>query len=335
MGTTNRSSVVCGSLIVGGFHGHALTASFEKALATGERGGAILFRRNIPSSFDELRTLTKSIREVAKISAIVGVDQEGGRVARIGKPAMVIPPARELASQDPEAIFRLAEAQGRELASLGFTINFAPVLDIDSCATNPVIGDRSFGKAADDVVRSAIPFALGLQNGGVAACAKHFPGHGDTTRDSHFDLPVVDAAREQLQSREWLPFKAAAAAGVRSMMTAHVVYPAVDTLPATLSHRFCTEILRDFIGFRGALFSDDLEMKALADRYSIEDSATLAIEAGCDALLVCSDEEMQSRAHEALCRRYESNARFRERCDEASMRIEHFLRSNNISAHST
>jgi beta-N-acetylhexosaminidase len=216
---------------------------------------------------------------------------------------------------------RIAGVVGAELAALGFTIDFAPVADVNTCATNPVIGDRAFGSDPETCARFGAAWIRGLQSVGLLACAKHFPGHGDTTRDSHVDLPSVDRPRERLEAVELVPFRAAVEAGVAAMMTAHVVYPALDPgIPATLSRAVCTD-LRDAIGFRGMLVSDDLEMQAVAARWSIEDAAVSAVAAGCDALLVCFSQEKQERAVDALTREAERSPAFRARCEEARFRV--------------
>jgi beta-N-acetylhexosaminidase len=199
-------------------------------------------------------------------------------------------------------------------------MDFAPVLDVDTCATNPIIGDRAFSSDPARVAELGVAWADGLLAGGVLACGKHFPGHGDTTTDSHLELPVVDQPRSRLEAVEIPPFAAAARAKVAALMTAHVVFPALDPEgPATLSRAVCTD-LRRRIGFEGVLVSDDLEMKAIAGRMTIEDAAVRAIAAGCDALLVCSDESLQDRAHAALVRRAEADEAFRARCEEAAAR---------------
>jgi beta-N-acetylhexosaminidase len=217
---------------------------------------------------------------------------------------------------------RIARVVGTELAALGFTIDFAPVLDVNTCATNPVIGDRAFGEDPETCARFGAAWIRGLQSAGLLACGKHFPGHGDTTRDSHVDLPQVDLPRERLEAVELAPFRAAVAADVASMMTAHVVYTALDAqVPATLSRVACTE-LREAVGFRGMLVSDDLDMKAIAARWSVEDAAVAAVAAGCDALLVCWGQEKQERAVDALEREAERSPAFRARCQEAAGRVQ-------------
>jgi beta-N-acetylhexosaminidase len=216
---------------------------------------------------------------------------------------------------------RIARAVGAELGALGFTIDFAPVLDVNTCAENPVIGDRAFGDDAETCARFGAAWIRGLQAAGVLACGKHFPGHGDTSKDSHVDLPVVHQPLERIERVELAPFRAAVEAEVATLMTAHVVYPALDaTRPATLSPAVCTD-LRRAIGFSGVLVSDDLEMQAIAARMPVEQAAVLAVAAGCDLLLVCWSEEKQERAVEALLREAEQSPAFRARCAEAHARV--------------
>jgi beta-N-acetylhexosaminidase len=308
-----------GELVVGGFAGTSLPAGFERALREGRRGGAILFKSNVEGGPLQVASLARSIHAAsASLGPLLGVDQEGGRVARLKAPLLEVPPMRTVASwDDVDFAERIARAVGSELAALGFTIDFAPVLDVNTCPENPVIGDRAFGDDAATCARFGAAWVRGLQSSGLLACGKHFPGHGDTSKDSHVDLPVVDQPLERLEQVELVPFRAAALAGVASLMTAHVVYRALDAKrPATMSPAACTT-LRDAIGFRGLLVSDDLEMQAIAARMTIEEAAVQAIAAGCDALLVCWSDEKQERAVEALAREAERSATFRARCDEA------------------
>ena len=194
------------------------------------------------------------------------------------------------------------------------------MLDVNTCPENPVIGDRAFGTDPETCARFGVAWIRGLQSAGLLACGKHFPGHGDTSKDSHVDLPVVAQPRDFLDRVELVPFRAAAAAGVATLMTAHVVYTALDpSRPATLSPAVCTE-LRQAIGFRGLLISDDLEMSAIAARMSVEDAAVQAVAAGCDALLICWSDDKQERAVEALVREADASPAFRERCEDACAR---------------
>jgi beta-N-acetylhexosaminidase len=320
---------ICGHLVLGGFSGTTLPPEYAAELAAGRRAGAVLFKRNLAFVGDAL-----DLDQVAELNhamvastpkddpPFIAVDQEGGRVARLGAPVMSLPPMRAIGDvDDVELTQSLAEELGRQLGALGFNLDFAPVMDVDSNPENPVIGDRSFGRDPRTVMRHGVAFVRGLQSVGVLACAKHYPGHGDTALDSHFDLPAVDQPRARLMQIELPPFRAASGAGVASMMTAHVVYPALEAgVPATFSSAICSDLLRGEIGFEGVLFSDDLEMGAIAKNGSIEDGAVRAIDAGCDVLLVCSDLAAQARVHEALVRRAETDAAFAARCRQAAER---------------
>jgi beta-N-acetylhexosaminidase len=320
---TTELSGLAGSLIVGGFQGHAVDRDTARALADGRRAGVILFRRNVESVEAVWSLVGDVIRETASgLSPLVAVDQEGGSVRRLGSPAVELPPMRVLGKiGDADLVRRAGALVGRQLAAIGFNVDFAPVLDVDSNPQNPVIGDRAFDRDPSRVAALAVPFGEGLQSAGVLACGKHFPGHGDTDEDSHLDLPVVRHSVERLRSVELVPFRAAAELG--SIMTAHVVYEALDPgVPATLSSKIVTGILRRELGFPGVAFSDDLEMRALADRHAIEESSVRAIRAGCDALLVCSSFELAERAHGALVREAERDSTFRARLEEARARVD-------------
>jgi beta-N-acetylhexosaminidase len=318
-------AVLCGQILVVGLGGPELSATERRALVSGERGGVVLFKRNIVSGLGHLLKLTRAIAETGRTSEappLVAIDQEGGRVVRIGPPALALPPMRRVGDLgDPAFARRLAAAQARELASLGITISFAPVADIHTRKENPIIGDRAFAETPEDVARFASAWAQGLVEGGVLSCAKHFPGHGDTLLDSHLALPRVDRPREELDRIEIAAFRAIARdPAVCSMMTAHVVYAGLDPdRPATLSHAICTELLRGTLAFEGVLFSDDLEMKAI--QVPAAEAAVLAVSAGCDALLVCSREDLAAQAHEGLVREAERSPAFRARCEEAKGRF--------------
>jgi beta-N-acetylhexosaminidase len=250
----------------------------------------------------------------------IGVDEEGGQVSRL--PAPRLPPMRVLGETlDEELVERAAGAVGRLLAETGFNLDFAPVLDVDSNPDNPVIGDRSFSSQPAVVARLGAAFVRGLQAAGVMACGKHFPGHGDTSQDSHLDLPTVTHQAARLHACEIYPFRELSRAGIAAMMSAHVVFTHLDPgMPATLSRRILTRLLRADLGFSGVLFSDGMEMRALSDRIPIELSSVRAIEAGCDALLICHDLDLQQRAHAALWGRAEADPGFRDRALEAATR---------------
>jgi beta-N-acetylhexosaminidase len=321
-------AVLCGQLLVVGLAGTELSASERRSLSRGERGGVVLFERNLEPGLpgiERLLGLTRAIHEAAALPGLapplVSIDQEGGRVVRIKPPALALPAMRRIGDLGDDALARrLAEAQARELAALGFTLSFGPIADIHTRPENPVIGNRSFAETPEVVARFAAAWAEGLVRGGVLSCAKHFPGHGDTTVDSHVALPQVARSRHGLDEIEIAPFRALAKnPSVTAMMSAHVIFSALDTVPATLSRKICTDLLRTELGFSGVIFSDDMEMKAI--QLPIGEAVVQAMNAGCDALLVCHGENLAEEARGALVREAEASAAFRARCEEAYRRF--------------
>ena len=289
-------------------------------------GGVMLFRSNIQAPA-QVASLVAAIRGAVGAHApspcLVATDQEGGLVQRLRAPLTVWPDMLSVgAAGDPARTEQVGRAMGAELAALGIGWDFAPVLDVHTNPDNPVIGNRAFGRTAEAVTTHALAFWRGLRSVGVLGCGKHFPGHGDTRTDSHLELPVVDHPVERLRQVELSPFGAAARAGIDAIMTAHVSFPALDAdWPATLSHRILTGILRQTLGFPGVIVSDDLGMKAVADRYSIEELAVRAVAAGADMLLIRGPVGAQVRAFEALVRAAERDQSLRARIDESAARV--------------
>ena len=253
-------------------------------------GGVILFKRNIRSA-EQLHRLVADIHATgAGVPPLVALDHEGGRVDRLPHPPFTHFPPMALVGEsgDTSLAEGVGRAMGRELRAVGIDLDFAPVLDVWSNPRNRVIGDRAFGTTPRAVARLALAFARGLARAGVLACGKHFPGHGATVGDSHFVLPRVRRSRRALAATELVPFARAAAADIPALMTAHVVVPALDARrPATVSPKICRDLLRRRLRFRGVLFSDDLEMQAMAGRRRVGRAAVEALRAGCDMLLVC------------------------------------------------
>src|SRR5512141_1757996 len=269
-----------------GFDGMALSAALARWLARGEVAGVVLFARNIESP-SQVRALCREIRSAAGRGnplPLIAVDQEGGRVARFKEPPFTrFPPARACSlfcCRNESVAEAVGAATAAELRAVGIDVNFAPVLDVDSNPRNPVIGDRAFSADPGAAADLGIAFAKGSLSRGILPVGKHFPGHGDTSADSHKELPVVRAGRQTLLRRELLPFRRAVVAGIPALMTAHVMYPALDrTLTATLSRKILHDLLRERMRFRGTIISDALEMKAIADRYGIGEAALLAVTA--------------------------------------------------------
>ena len=292
-----------GRLLIAGFHGQQIPVELRSLAREFGLGGVILFARNVAEPEQVADLAFEAARLPPEVPAWVSVDQEGGRVARLKAPFTEWPPMAALGrSGDVVLAERFARALAAELKAVGITLDFAPVLDVHTNPKNPVIGDRALAETASEVARLGGAIVRALQDEGVAACGKHFPGHGDTATDSHLELPIVEHPVERLREVEFVPFKAAIDAGVATIMTAHVFAPALDEeRPATLSRRVVTGLLRDELGFGGVILSDDLEMKAIASHHAVPDAAVLAIAAGCDGLLMCSgDYEAQVRALESV-----------------------------------
>jgi beta-N-acetylhexosaminidase len=315
---------LCGQLLSVGFDGKEGPPDLAARIAASEVGGVMLFRPNIGSP-SEVANLVAALRRQAPAGAplLVAVDQEGGLVQRLRAPLTEWP---EMLSVGMAGDRALSEAVGRalgdELAALGIGWDFAPVLDVHTNPDNPVIGARAFGVTPGDVAEQALAFWRGLRGAGLVGCGKHFPGHGDTRTDSHHELPVVAHDRERLRRVELAPFAAAARAGIEAVMTAHVLYPALDPdRPATLSPRILGDVLRGELGFEGVVVSDDLGMKAVADRYPIEELAVGCIAAGCDVLLIREPAARQIAAFEALVRAAEARSEFRARVEQAAARV--------------
>jgi beta-N-acetylhexosaminidase len=310
-----------------GFHGQTASADVKRLLREFQVGHVILFSRNAdrPEQVADLvRELQATAREAGQdLPLMVAVDQEGGRVARLGGDWSTWPAPRVLGRAGSEDLARqMGESLAAELSACGIRMDLAPVVDVDTNPKNPVIGDRSFGDDPDLVGRLAAAQIRGLQDGGVAACAKHYPGHGDTDVDSHVDLPTVDLSPRRIEDVELRPFRKAIEAGVAAVMTAHVLFRELDDqLPATLSPRLVQEKLRQEMAFGGVVVADDLEMGAIAKHWPIAQAAVLAVQAGCDVLPVCSDHDAQVAALEAVIHAVENEEVSWTSLDEAQARL--------------
>ncbi len=313
-----------------GFEGKAVPSLLGRWLGEGTVSGVVLFSRNVEGP-RQVRDLCREIRAAAgkgRPAPLIAVDQEGGRVRRLKDEGFTqFPPARCYGSFCPCQAEAVAEAAGRtmaaELSAVGIDIDFAPVLDVDSNPRNPVIGDRSLSRDPVQASRLGVAFASGMLSSGIIPVGKHFPGHGASDADSHKELPVVRGSRKTLLSRDILPFRRAIRAGIPALMTAHVLYPALDRdHPATLSRKILTDLLRRDLRFRGVVFSDALEMKAITERMGIGGAAVGALRAGCDAVLVCrGDEALQDEAVEALRRACRDDAACRAAAAAANRRV--------------
>jgi beta-N-acetylhexosaminidase len=309
-----------------GFDG---TSPSDEVIALVHRGvfGVILFGRNVVDA-EQVAALVAELKRAAGRPLLVSIDQEGGRVARLRERHgfTELPPMRALGDVGDPALARdVGTLLGRELRAVGIDQDYAPCVDVDTNPANPVIGDRSFSRDPAVVARVGAALAEGLQSAGVAACAKHFPGHGDTSQDSHRDLPRLPHGLERLRAVELPPFRALARAGVASMMTAHVVFEALDPRrPATLSRRV-VDVLRGECGYDGCVISDDLEMSAVAEHFPLEEAVPAALDAGLDALMVCHRADVAHRAIDLARRAVEEGTVSRARLAEARRRVEELL----------
>ena len=292
-----------GQLLIAGFNGHQISPELKSLQKDFGLGGVILFARNVADPEQVAELSFEASRLNPDLPLWVSIDQEGGRVARLKAPFTEWPPMMTLGrSGDVRLAERFARALASELRAVGVTLDYAPVLDVHTNPRNPVIGDRALAENAQTVAELGSAIIRTLQSNGIAACGKHFPGHGDTSTDSHHELPLVEHPPERLRETEFVPFRAAIEAGVATIMTAHVFVPSLDEkLPATLSPRVVQKILREELKYDGVILSDDLEMKAIASHYEVPTAAVMAMQAGCDGMLVCSgDHHTQAAALEAL-----------------------------------
>jgi beta-N-acetylhexosaminidase len=312
-----------GQLLIAGFNGYELSPELRSIARDFGLGGVILFARNVADPEQVSEVAFNAFRLTSDVPPWVSIDQEGGRVARLKAPFTEWPPMATLGrSGDLALAERFARALATELKAVGITLDYAPVLDVHTNPTNPVIGDRALSETASEVARLGAAIVRTLQSEGIAACGKHFPGHGDTSTDSHHELPLVEHPPERLRETEFRPFTAAIEAGVATIMTAHVLVPSLDDQrPATLSKRIVTDVLRHELRFDGVILSDDLEMKAVASEFPVPESAVMAIDAGCDGVLVCSgDHARQVEALEALIHAVENGTLPLKRVDDALTR---------------
>ena len=313
-----------GQLLIGSLPGTTITPEIRSLAKEFSLGGVILFARNIEAP-EQVAEMSIDVQTLATdLPLWVSVDQEGGRVARLKAPFTEWPPMAVLGrSGDEQLAVRFATALATELKAVGITLDYAPVLDIHTNPKNPVIGDRALAEDAESVARLGAAIIKALQQNGVAACGKHFPGHGDTSVDSHLELPLVEHPPDRIRRVECVPFREAIRADVAFIMTAHVLVPSFDEQkPATLSPAIVQALLRDELKFPGVILSDDLEMKAIAKAYTVPDAAIAAIAAGCDGLLICSgDVDVQAATLEALVHAVEEQKIPYKRLEDALTRL--------------
>jgi len=321
-----------GQVMTIGFDGTTVSDGLREMIEKYHVGGVILFARNVESP-RQVAALTRDLQEIALRSGnpglLIAIDQEGGRVARLttDKGFTEFPGGMALAATgDPQLVRQVAQAIAGEMKAVGLNVDFAPVLDVNNNFENPVIGIRSFGSDPAQVARYGVAFMQGLQDSGIIAFGKHFPGHGDTATDSHLALPVVPHALPRLEAVEFLPFNAAIQAGLAGIMSAHVSFPAIETrvpgLPATLSSAVLTGLLREKMAFRGLVATDSLEMGALGESgFPVARAAAMALQAGADLLLFNRDHGLHQQSAQWITGWVQEGKIPMQRLDEAVLRM--------------
>ncbi|HLG21953.1 MAG TPA: beta-N-acetylhexosaminidase [Candidatus Manganitrophaceae bacterium] len=312
-----------GQLLMAGFHGGAPSKEIQELIKKHHIGGVVLFSRNIKDPA-QCAKLTESLQKLAPDAPLlIAVDQEGGKVSRLAPPFTQFPSARALGQCDSVTLtYSCAEAMAKEMLAVGINMNFAPVLDVDTNPSNPVIGDRSFGKSPTLVSKHGLAMIVGMQDQKVIACGKHYPGHGDTDADSHKILPRVDHSADRLTDVELRPFMHTIDNRLSCVMTAHVLYSHLDDKnPASLSKKIIGGLLRKTLHFDGVVVTDDLEMKAIAENYPAPEAAVKAIQAGSDLILVCHSPDQQLAVMEALTHAVEKKVISEERLNESLNRL--------------
>ncbi|MCP1181749.1 beta-N-acetylhexosaminidase [Paenibacillus sp. 1781tsa1] len=316
-----------GQMLLCGFHGTEAAGDVESFLRKYPIGGVIYFARNVESP-EQVERLSSGLQQIARSSGNlplwISIDQEGGMVARITEGIALMPGQMAIAAAGSiDDAYQAAYISGLELKSMGINMNFAPVLDVNNNAANPVIGVRSFGESSQSVAEYGARTIAGIQDAGIAATAKHFPGHGDTDTDSHLDLPIITHDRDRVERLELIPFRAAIAEGVDAMMSAHIYFPALEPerLPVTLSQSVLSGLLRQELAYEGMIVTDCMEMDAIAVNYGTVDAAVMAVEAGADLVLISHTAKLQAEAFEALLAAVRSGRISERRIDESVNRL--------------
>lgn len=323
-----------GQMVIASFNGTTLGSDAKTLIRDYHIGGFALFKYNIQSE-SQLKALISDLNEFNKSSNIdlfLAVDEEGGRVSRIPSTIKKGPTALSLGqTNDPVLVMREAIRNGNNLSELGFNLNFAPSSDIFSNPQNTVIGDRAFGKDPQTAAIYSNAYYCGLNQAGIMASSKHFPGHGDTLIDSHYGLPTVTKTLDELREFELIPFNLLIQNNVDMIMMSHILLENIDPInPASLSYEIVTKLLREEMGYEGVIITDDMTMKAISDMYSPGESAVKAILAGCDIILSTHNLSSQIQVVEALKKAVENNVISLDRIDQSVRRILELKSKNNL-----
>lgn len=314
-----------GQMVIAGLEGTSLREADRALIRDYGVGGVIFYADNIRSAA-QTQQFAAEVRAAnprgAKLPLFISVDQEGGRVARL-KGVDKVPTAAAIgAKNDPAYARSIGEQLGEQLRSQGFNLDYAPVLDVNSNPDNPVIGDRSFGADANRVSKIALPVMEGLESKQIIPVVKHFPGHGDTSVDSHIALPVVNKSLAQLDQLELIPFKKAIESGADVVMIAHILLPKLDEkYPSSMSKAVISDLLRGKLGFEGVVMTDDMTMGAIAENYGLGDAAVRSVQAGSDIVLVAHGADNAIETIQAIRKAVESGQISEQRIDESAARI--------------
>ena len=324
-----------GQLFIVGLEGYSLDDNSLEMIEKHHVGGFILFKRNI-KDVEQLVALTNALKAANsnnKIPLFISVDEEGGIVSRMPEGVKKLPSSGSLGRLGSEELsYEVGKILGYELKLFGFNMNFAPVLDINSNPQNPVIGERAFGSDKELVSKLGIQTMKGIQSQGIISVVKHFPGHGDTSVDSHVGLPRVDHGLERLREFELVPFAKAIESGADAVMVAHILFPQIDPEnPSTLSKAIITDILKGEMGFEGVVITDDMTMGAIMENYSIGEAVVKSILAGSDLILVCHGHENGLQAITAIREAVEEGAISEDRIDESLYKLLKLKKKYNLS----
>lgn len=324
-----------GQMLLVGIDGTVLDDQAKRMIAEDKVGGIILYKDNI----QDLKGMVSLVNSMKKSNSgnpaplFMSIDQEGGKVSRMPKEYASFPSNGTVGTRnDADAAEMMGKLLAREVISAGFNMNFAPVLDINSNPDNPVIGDRSFGNSAELVSTLGIAEMKGIESEDVVPVVKHFPGHGDTSVDSHLELPIVNKTAEELAKLEWLPFQAAIKEGTDAVMVAHILFPKLDPdKPASLSSKIIGELLRGDMKYQGIVITDDLTMGAIMKNYDLATAAVDTINAGSDILLIAHGYDNEKRVIESLLDHVKKGKIQETRIDESVYRILALKAKYNLS----
>ncbi|MGG7097727.1 beta-N-acetylhexosaminidase [Clostridium sardiniense] len=323
--TTMSLDEKIGQLIIGGFNGYTVDSNTENLIKENHLGGFILFQRNVENSNQLLKLINtlKSLNKGNIAPLFISADEEGGTVTRMPNEIKKLPSNSYIGKINNEDFsYNIGKTLGKELNAFGINMDYAPVLDINSNPNNPVIGIRSFGDNKDIVTRLGTRTMEGIKSQNVIPVVKHFPGHGDTSVDSHIGLPVVNCDLKSLNDFELAPFKSAIDKGADAVMVAHILLPKLDPkYPATLSYNIITDLLRKDIGFDGVVITDDMTMGAIMENYNIGNASVKAINAGADIVLVCHKYENIQTAINSIKKAVSDKVITEDRIDESVYRV--------------